>query len=420
MKIEILNTGAELLQGRRLNTHVVWLGRRLVEMGHDVVRQVTVSDTGVMIEEAVREALGRVDGVIVTGGLGPTSDDLTREHVARLLGRPLREDAGIRAKLGEFYASRGRAVPERVWVQAMVPEGAVVMENRNGTAPGLIFPGEGGRGWLAMLPGPPRELQPMFLEQLMPWMEREYSRGGGYCCVNLRCVGMGESQVEERVEGGLAGCIGRGLEVAYCARPGEVDVRLSARGAGAGAVVAEAVDVVRREVGLCLYAEGEEELESVVIDLLRRGGRTVAVAESCTGGHLADRLTDVPGASECFFGGWVTYSNAAKVRDLGVAEALLLEHGAVSEMVARAMAEGARLRSGADYALAVTGIAGPGGGSEAKPVGTVYMALAKEGETQVVRRHNPWDRRTFKQATSQQALDLLRLALLGEGLGMGR
>ncbi|MGA1237481.1 MAG: competence/damage-inducible protein A, partial [Limisphaerales bacterium] len=165
MKIEIINTGAELLQGRRVNTHVVWLGRRLVEMGHDVVRQVAVADTGWMIEEAVREALGRADGVITTGGLGPTSDDLTREHVARLLGRSLVEDAGIRVKLAEFYSSRGRAVPERVWVQAMVPEGAVVMDNRNGTAPGLIFPGEEGRGWLAMLPGPPRELQAMFLEQ---------------------------------------------------------------------------------------------------------------------------------------------------------------------------------------------------------------------------------------------------------------
>lgn len=413
MKIEIINTGAELLTGRRLNTHVVWLGRRLVEMGHDVVRQVTVADTGLMIEEAVREALGRVDGVITTGGLGPTSDDLTREHVARLLGRALREDAGIRVKLADFYASRGRAVPERVWVQAMVPEGAVVMDNRNGTAPGLIFPGGDGRGWLAMLPGPPRELQPMFLEQLVPWLEREGGVGGGYCCVNLRCVGMGESQVEERIEGGLAGYMGRGLEVAYCARPGEVDVRLSARGEGAEAVVAEAVSVVRREVGLCVYAEGEEELESVVVGLLRGGGRTVAVAESCTGGHLADRLTDVPGASECVLGGWVTYSNEAKVRDLGVGEALLAEHGAVSEPVARAMAEGARLRSGADYALAVTGIAGPGGGSEEKPVGTVYMALAGEAETRVVRRHNPWDRQTFKQVTSQQALDLLRLALAG-------
>jgi nicotinamide-nucleotide amidase len=176
--------------------------------------------------------------------------------------------------------------------------------------------------------------------------------------------------------------------------------------------VAEAVGVVRREVGVCIYAEGEEELEAVVVRLLRGGGKTVAVAESCTGGHLADRLTDVPGASECFLGGWVTYSNEAKVRDLGVGEALLAEHGAVSEPVARAMAEGARLRSGADYGIAVTGIAGPGGGSEVKPVGTVYMALASEGATQVVRRHNPWDRQTFKQVTSQQLLDLLRLALL--------
>jgi len=419
MKIEIVNTGAELLQGRTLNTHAHWLGRQLTDHGHAIIRQVTVADTGPTIQAAVREALGRAEGVITTGGLGPTSDDLTREHIARLLQRPLHEDPHVRDHLLSFYATRLRPVPSRVLLQAMVPDSATVLPNHNGTAPGLILPIPPGQFqtaavWLAMLPGPPRELRPMFTDQLLPWIEQHDPAREPFAMRLLRCTGIGESQVEERIHADLQRWTDQGVDVAYCARPGEVDVRLSARGPRSVHQVVAAADVVRRAIGTHLFGEDDVELESVVLHQLRSTGKTLAVAESCTGGHLCDRLTDVPGASEVFLGGWITYSNAAKRTWLGVAADLLDNHGAVSEPVAQAMAEGARLRTGADYALAITGIAGPTGATESKPVGTVFIALASAEGRRVIQRHNPWDRVTFKHATSQQALDLLRTTLLGE------
>jgi nicotinamide-nucleotide amidase len=419
MKIEIINTGVELLQGRTLNTHAQWLGRQLTDHGHAVLQQVTVADAGPAIQAAVREALARAEGVITTGGLGPTSDDLTREHIARLLQKPLHEDPHVKGHLLDFYATRQRSVPGRVLLQAMVPDGATVLPNRHGTAPGLIVSLPPGRhntaaAWLAMLPGPPRELRPMFTNQLLPWIEQQDPSREPFALRLFRCTGIGESQVEERVYADLQPWIDQGLDVAYCARPGEVDVRLSARGPQAVDQVAAAANVVRRALGVHVFSEGDTELETVVIRRLRNAGKTLAVAESCTGGHLSDRLTDVPGASEVFLRGWITYSNAAKRSCLGVPGDLLNAHGAVSETVAKAMAEGARQRAGADYALAITGIAGPTGATEGKPVGTVFVALAKAEGTSVIRRHNRWDRATFKHVTAQQALDLLRVELRAE------
>lgn len=420
MRIEIINTGTELLQGRTLNTHAQWLGQQLTHHGHAVVRHVTVADTGPAIQTAVREALGRAEGVITTGGLGPTSDDLTRDHIADLLGRPLSEDAGVKDHLLAFYAARRRSLPARVLLQAQVPAGATILPNRHGTAPGLILavpPAQfqPGATWLAMLPGPPRELRPMFTDQLLPWIQRQDPCPEPFATRLLRCTGIGESQVEERVHGLLRSRIEQGVEVAYCARPGEVDVRLSARGPHAVEQVAQAASIVHGAVGAYVFSEDVSELEAVVLRRLRAAGATLAVVESCTGGHLGDRLTDVPGASEAFLGGWITYSDKAKQAWLGVSTDLLNLHGAVSEPVAQAMAEGARQHTGASYALAITGIAGPGGGTEEKPVGTVFIALASAERTRVIRRHNPWDRATFKQVTSQQALDLLRTALPGNG-----
>lgn len=420
MKIEIINTGAELLQGRTLNTHAQWLGQQLTDQGHAVVRQVTVADTGSSIQAAVREALGRAEGVITTGGLGPTSDDLTREQIAALLGRPLAEDSRVKAHLMDFYVARNRPVPERVLIQAQVPAGATVLHNRHGTAPGLILtipPAQfqSTATWLAMLPGPPRELRPMFTDQLLPWIQGQDPHPEPLATRVLRCTGIGESQVEERVHELLRPWMERGVEVAYCARPGEVDVRLSARGPQANAQVRETAAIVRRAVGAFVFSEDVTDLEAVVLHRLKAAGQTLVVAESCTGGHLGDRLTDVPGASEVFLGGWIPYSNRAKESWLGVSADLLRAHGAVSLPVAQAMAEGARQHTGASYALAITGIAGPGGGSPDKPVGTVFIALASATGTRVIERHNPWDRLTFKQVTAQQALDLLRTALPAPG-----
>lgn len=421
MDIELLNTGTELLLGRVLNTHQQWLCRQFADAGYVVSRQVAVPDTAPAIAQAVREALGRADLVVVTGGLGPTADDLTREAIAGLVGRPLREDPAVVAHLRTWCAARRRTLTPAVLNQARVPEGALVLPNAHGTAPGLLIEvrpnphaPEGHPAWLALLPGPPRELRPLFTEAVLPWVRRTWPPDPPFVCRTLRSTGVPESTMEARLTGPLASLAARGLEVGYCARPGEVDVRLAARTPDAAALVAAAADVVRREVGRHVYGEEDDTLEAAVVRLLTAQDRTLAVAESCTGGRLASRLTDVPGASAVFLGGFVTYANALKERLVGVCRDTLAVHGAVSEPTARAMAEGARARTGADFALAITGIAGPSGGTPDKPVGTVFIALAAAEGTEVRQHLNALDRPTFKHVTSQQALEQLRQRLLGE------
>ena len=415
MVVELINTGSELMLGRILNTHQQWLCQQLADLGYVVTRQVAVPDTGTDIQGAVRESLTRADLVLVTGGLGPTSDDLTRDLLAQMLGRPLHLDPTVLAHITQFVEARRRRMPERTRVQAMVPEGAMVLANPNGTAPGLALelnPNPLRRdqraSWLVLLPGPPRELRPMFSDSVVPLLGRVLPAEGVFVCRTLRATGIGESLVEEKVAPLLEPLVGTGLDLGYCARPGQVDVRMSGRGSGAAALVARAEALVRQALGRFVYGTDDEELEQTLVALLTEHRQTLAVAESCTGGCIAHRLTNVPGASAVLLAGLVTYSNAAKQKFLGVRAETLAEHGAVSEAVARQMAEGARRETGADYALSVTGIAGPGGGSAAKPVGTVFVGLAGNFPTVVEQYSNPWDRETFKQVTAQQAMDLLR------------
>jgi len=418
MKVELINTGTELMLGRILNTHQQWLCRQLADRGYVVTRQVAIADTALDIEQAVREALTRADLVIATGGLGPTSDDLTRDLVARLLGRELREDAAILDHIRQFFDRRGRAMPERTRVQAQVPAGAIVLPNPNGTAPGLAlevrpnpFRPDPLPSWLVMLPGPPRELRPMFTDTVVPLVQRVFPQDAPFVCRTFRTTGIPESAVEDTIDDPLRGMVAAGLELGYCARPGQVDVRLAAHGVDAPARVREASRIVTDRLHPWIYGHDEEDLETALIRELTARRLTLALAESCTGGCLAHRLTNVPGASAVLLAGLVTYSNEAKQTFLGVRAETLAAHGAVSEPVAREMAEGARTRSGADFALSVTGIAGPSGGSAEKPVGTVFIGLATPSSTVVSRQLNPYDRETFKQVTAQQALDLLRRAL---------
>jgi nicotinamide-nucleotide amidase len=414
MHVEIVNTGSELMLGRVLNTHQQWLCRRLADLGHVVARQVAVADTGREIQNTVREALGRADFVITTGGLGPTSDDLTRDLIAELLGKKLVSHPAARAHLENFFAQHGRPRPHKTDVETFVPEGALVFLNQFGTAPGLAMQIESEAQspksktqWLVMLPGPPRELRPMFDAFVVPLLRREFAEEI-FICRTLRTTGMGESRVQELAEADLQPLVRRGLEVGYCARPGAVDVRLAAGGVAAEKLVAQAEAVVQRILGGSIFGRDDEEIESVVVKLLARQKKTLALAESCTGGLIASRITDVPGASEVFLGGGVSYANSAKEKFLGVDAKTLAAHGAVSAAVARAMAAGAREKFGADFALAVTGIAGPGGGTEDKPVGTVFIALASAGGVEVKKFLNVWERATFKQVTATQALDWLR------------
>jgi len=411
MNVELINTGSELLLGRVLNTHQQWLCRRLADLGYVVTRQVAVADTGRDIEQAVREALSRADLVITTGGLGPTSDDITRDLIAQLLGKKLRLDANIAKHIEGFFALRKRPMPPSTLVQAMVPEGALVLPNPNGTAPGLAMKVKDGQ-WLVMLPGPPRELRPMFNDAVVPLLQRELPLAEEFVCRTLRTVGIGESQAADRIGHRLLAATTNGLELGYCAHVGAVDVRLAAKGANAAQLVRDAESIVRAELEKHIFGENDETLEAVVVRLLTDRKQTLAIAESCTGGGIANCITNVPGASAILLASLVTYANEAKQKFIGVKSETLAAHGAVSEAVAHEMAEGARRETGADYALSVTGIAGPGGGSEAKPVGTVFIGFASKDETFVLKQFNPVDRETFKHVTGTQALEILRRKLV--------
>ena len=434
VNIELLNTGSELMLGRVLNTHQQWLCRRLADLGYVVTRQVAVPDTAPDIQSAVREALSRADLIVTTGGLGPTSDDMTRDLIAQLLGKKLRLDEAVLDHIKRRFAARNLPMPKNNEVQALAPEGALVLANPNGTAPGLamkITPSEGRvirvpnpnqvgdsqssplrTQWLVMLPGPPRELRPMFDNFVVPLLRREFPLDAPFICRTLRTSGIAESLVQEKIAALLGALVAAGLEIGYCARTGQVDVRLSARGGNGKKIVRAAEAIVQKILGAQIYGFDDEEMETVVVRLLTERKKTLAMAESCTGGCIAHRVTNVPGASAVFPGGWVVYSNESKRKFLGVRAETLAAHGAVSEAVAREMAEGARLQLGADFAIGITGIAGPGGGTKEKPVGTVFLGLAGEFGTVVERKFNPYERGTFKEVTTWQALEMLRVRLV--------
>lgn len=419
VQIEVINTGSELLLGRVLNTHQQFLCRRFADAGAVVTRLTCVSDDGAEIEQAVRESLARSDVVVTTGGLGPTSDDRTRDRIAAMLERKLVLNETVLKRIENWFCGRKRPMPHSTAVQTQVPEGALVLLNENGTAPGLIVDVPGGKfraapSWLVMLPGPPRELRPMFDNQVLPWFREQFPDLGCFVCRTLKTSGLGESRVEEMIAPKLQLLVERGLEIGYCARTGEVDVRFVARGTGAAALAAEAEAMTCELLGECVFGADDEQLEQTVVSLLAERKRSLTLAESCTGGYIANRITNVPGASAVLWGGEVTYANEAKMKLLGVRAETLAQHGAVSEQTAREMADGARQVANSDYAIAVTGVAGPDGGSEDKPVGTVFIALATPKGTQVKRSLNQFDRETFKYVTSQQALDWLRRALLKE------
>ena len=419
MEIELITIGTELLLGQVLDTHQQWLGQRLAERGHLLSRQLTVPDSGPAICGAVQAALGRAGLVITTGGLGPTADDLTRGLLADLLARPLSHDESVVSQIETFFERRNRPMPESVLVQAQVPEGAMVFSNRHGTAPGLAievspnpFRVGGEPAWLIMLPGPPRELRPMVDEQVMPFIKEHLPPEQEFHCRILRSLGIGESMVEEKLLGPLKLLMDRGLDLGFCARTGQVDIRLSGSGPEMPAIIAEAEAAIRGVIHKQIYGTDGETIGQVVVGQLIATGETLAVAESCTGGFLGHHITNVPGASAIFAGGMLAYSNAMKQKLLGVNESTLAQHGAVSKPVALEMVEGALAVSEADHALSVTGIAGPGGGTPEKPVGTVWLGVASRGSRPLaIRKFHPYDRETFKHATVHQALELLRRRL---------
>ncbi|MDR2686650.1 MAG: competence/damage-inducible protein A [Oscillospiraceae bacterium] len=366
---EIINVGTELLLGEILNTDAQILCGRLAALGISVQRAVTVGDNPGRLREDFLRALGRSDIVILTGGLGPTKDDLTKEAVAEALGLPLVEDAAQMAKIEGFFRRRGLPLVESNRKQALVPAGCTVLYNENGTAPGCFL--RQGDKAVALLPGPPRELLPMLERGLLPLLEPFGS--GAIVSHYVRTVRLGESRMAE-LAGGLLDM--ENPTVAPYAKEGEAYLRVSAHGEtrqAAEALCAPVIKKLENLLGNSVYAV-DKELAGAVLDLLSAGGKTLALAESCTGGGIAARLTDVPGASKAFLCSFVTYSNEAKVAMLGVSPETLSRYGAVSAECAREMALGARQRSGADIAASVTGIAGPGNEGTDKPAGLIYLA----------------------------------------------
>jgi nicotinamide-nucleotide amidase len=408
MRAAVLNTGTELMLGDVQDAHLAFIAREIFPLGLRIDERRTVPD-GPPIHGALAELSARCELLFVTGGLGPTTDDHTREIAAEFLGLKLVRDESVMAVIAERFLKRGFKITERIERQAYVPAGAGVLPNQNGTAPGLYFREninpQTQSPHIFLLPGPPRELQPMFRESVLPILRSIVAVPPSLVRHFYRITGVGESTVEKRIGEKILEI--PGIELGYCARPGEVDVRILGQ-----AKAAERADsIVKRELGPAIFSTTDQNLEEVLVELLTSRKETVAVAESCTGGLLAHRLTNVAGASTTFLAGYVVYANEAKSDVLNVDPKLIQEHGAVSEPVARAMAEGARTRARSTYALSTTGIAGPSGGSPEKPVGTVYMALAAPNETVVKKFFFPTDRETFKQMATQAAFDLLRRKL---------
>src|SRR5438132_3020229 len=408
MRAMLINTGTELLLGDVQDAHLAFIAREIFPLGLRIEERRTVPDSD-LIRRTLTELFPRCQILFVTGGLGPTTDDITREMVAKSLGLELRQDPQLLAWLQQRLQVRGIKWTSGIARQADVVAGAHVLPNENGSASGFYLKANINpripSPHVFVLPGPPRELQPMFRKYVMPIL-RSIVPNSAMEQLVYKIAGMGESNVEQAIGEKVLAI--PGIELGYCARPGEVDVRII----GKPEAIEQAGAVIKSTLGRSIFSTADKTLEEVVVKLLRNRNQTLATAESCTGGLIANRITNVPGASSVFLAGYVCYADQSKIDMLNVDPKLIRAHGAVSEPVARALAEHARARAGSNYVLATTGIAGPTGGSAEKPVGAVYVALASADETIAKKFFFPTDRETFKQLTAQAAFDLLRRKIL--------
>jgi len=413
LKACILAIGSEMLTPFRVDTNSLLITERLNAIGYDVRLKAVVADEVDELAEIIRAAMAWADLIMVTGGLGPTEDDITRDAVARTLDTPLDVDEAIADRIRDRFARRGMTMPEINRRQAMVPRGADVLENPNGTAPGLWI--ERGRTAIVLLPGPPREMRPMLEGVIRDRLAPRSGTAGLFRRV-LKITGRAESDVDAQVQPVYAKWTAQPVPISttILAVLGQIELHLSAQAPSlqaADTVLDVAVLELQAVLGPSIYSTDGRSLEAVVGDLLREHKLTIAVAESCTGGLLASRLTDVPGSSDYMERGVVCYSNRSKTELAGVPEALIAEHGAVSESVARAMAEGIRTRAGTNVGIGITGIAGPGGGSPEKPVGTVAVAVILDDEARVRTFQFFGGRDMVKFQAAQAALNMTRLAV---------
>jgi nicotinamide-nucleotide amidase len=410
LTVVVISIGHELLDGRTADTNLVFAGRALGAMGLRIARHATIGDDRAAIRARLaQESAAGADVILLSGGLGPTADDVTRDALADFAGVPLVEDQAVLERLAAHYNRIGRAFAGVARRQALLPEGVGQLPNPVGLAPGLWLEREGCA--VAALPGVPAEFQAIFRESILPRL-RAMAGTAVTRSVTLRTMGVPEAEIADRIA--ALEIDWTGIQLAYLPHPGGVDLRLVATGESTIETrLAELEAVLAKRFGPDLYSRGEVSIEEVVGDMLRARGLTLAVAESCTGGMLGARLTRVPGSSDYFRGGIIAYANHAKEELLGVPAALIAAKGAVSEEVALAMARGARTKLGADFALSVTGIAGPGGGSEEKPVGLVYLALVHDPKEVSRRLFLPASRELIRERSTLFALDLLRRELEG-------
>jgi competence/damage-inducible protein CinA-like protein len=419
LQVELITIGDELLLGFTIDTNAAHIARTLAASGVEIVRRTTVGDEAEKIAQSVREALDRTGAVITTGGLGPTSDDLTKPAIARIFGREMKLDEAFATKLEERWRARfpNSRFPATNRSQAEIPEGARILTNRHGTAPGIWLEDDEGR-WVAMMPGVPREMRGMLAEELLPVIKAR-AKGEEESVVlsgTLRTTGIAESAIAELLGQGFPGTpdteLGS-LPLAYLPGVAGVDLRVTARGfprARAEKLIAEAILKLKSRVSAYAYGEDDADLAAVVLEKCRALGYKLAVAESCTGGMLGERLTSIPGSSDVFLGGVIAYHNDVKRNLLGVRAEDLEQFGAVSEQVALQMASGVREKLGADVGVSVTGIAGPGGGTAEKPVGLIWVAV-HASEVKARRFHVGGDRAEIRQRAAQAALEMVRRAL---------
>ena len=410
MRVEVINTGSELLLGQVINTNVAFLGQKLAELGIKIERQSSVPD-GAIIKNILLEAINRSELIIITGGLGPTHDDVSKEMAAELLDVELEEDLETLEQIRKKIESNGSKMRKINAKQAMVPKGAVILKNNNGTAPGIYLNHSiNGNGvHIFLLPGPPRELNQMYNDSVDPILRGLIEQNSDIIndCKNLFFSGLGESDLASRINEIIDSSDPR-VEFGYCLKPGGIIFRC----VGEKRVVYEAQDKVKESLRKYYLGDGIDSLQEFIVKDLKSKGESLSLAESCTGGLIASLITNVPGASMVFNIGHVTYSNSSKVRVLDVPPDLISLHGAVSQEVVISMAEGSLVKSNSDHSLAVSGIAGPSGATQNKPVGTVYIALASKGmKTVVFNKVYKTDRISFKEKVSMFALDLLRQRL---------
>lgn len=409
MRTEIIAVGTELLLGEIVNTDAPMIAQGLAELGIGVYFQTVCGDNPDRLKSVLEVAKQRADLIITTGGLGPTADDLTKETIAAAFGKGLVRDEESMARLREHF--KGRTMTKNNEKQADVPEGSTVFQNDWGTAPACAFEGEG--CLVIMLPGPPRECTPLFRKKVMPFLEKR--RGGALCSRYVKVFGMGESEMASRLSRQMD--TWENPTAAPYAKEGECLVRITAMGKNkeeAFAMTEPAVREVRQVLGDVVYGVDVDSLEQVVVQEMTARGLTLATAESCTGGLMGKRITDVPGASACYLGGVVSYQNEVKENLLGVRHETLITKGAVSEDTACQMAEGVRKALGADIGISTTGVAGPGGGTPEKPVGLIYVGISTKDKTWAVRILRPrQSRESLRRLASSTAFDLVRRHLEG-------